>query len=458
MDSKKKSLYIEIGFCVVVFALLLVWTGVQPLHSSPDELMRYDVIEYLFKHGTLPHGGEEEIRYGVWGISYAFHPYLSSIFSAIFMRITSIFTTNARALLLAARMVNISLGAGTTFLSLRIGKRLFSDGAKWLFAALVAFLPGAFFLFTYLNNDALAIFSTAVMILMWVRGMQDEWSLKTCVGLATGLSLCALSYYNAYGVALCSIIFFVTTILMGREKKFEWKFLLSRGAMITGIVLVLAGWWFIRAYIIYDGDFLGLNISDSYAQLYAIDELKPSNRQTMQMMGNSVKDMLVYTAPGWRHNWVVTVGTSFIGMFGWMEIDMPFTLTKVYVAFMGVGLIGVLVGIKKGFFTLYEATAKQVKVWCKETIFRWCLVIAMVIPCVLLVFYSYTSDLQAQGRYIMSALIPLMYFVTWGYQTLLKRFVKDSKIREIFYLGTAALLLMGLLYTTFAVYLPWYIS
>ena len=457
MNLKKQSLYIEIGFCVVVFALILVWMGVQPLHSSPDELMRYDIVTYLFEHGTLPHGGEEEIRNEVWGISYAFHPYLSSVFSAIFMRITSIFTTDDIALLWSARMVNVFLGVGTTFIASRIGKRLFNDGARWFFTALVAFWPGALFLFTYLNNDGLAIFTTALMILMWVRGMQDEWSIKTCVGLAIGISLCALSYYNAYGVIFCSIIFFVTTVLMCREKKLDWQFLLSRGAIMTAIVLVLAGWWFVRAYIIYDGDFLGLSISDSYAELYAIDMLKPSNRQTMQSTGASIIDMVFYTDPTWRYNWIVNVVISFVGMFGWADILMPFILTKVYVIFIGVGLLGVLLKAKEGFFTLHQTTISKARIWRKETIFRWCLLIAIVIPCVLLVYYSYTNDLQAQGRYIMSALIPLMYFVAWGYQNLLKCFVKNTKIREIFYIGTSLLLLAGLVYTTFAVFVVQYI-
>lgn len=452
MSLKKKTLYIEIGFCVLVFALLLVWAGVQPFNASPDEHMRLDVVNYIFNHGILPHGGEAEIRNEVWGISYAFHPYLSGIFSAIFMKITSIFTTNETALLMAARMVNVFLGVGTAFLTMRIGKRLFSDGAKWLFTALVALLPGAFFLFTYVNNDGLAIFSTAVMILMWVRSIQDDWSMKTCIGLAIGISLCTLAYYNAYGIILCSIIFFIATVLTCREKKFDWSFLLSRGAIITGIICVLALWWFVRSYIIYDGDFLGLTTSDAYAENYAIDMLKPSNRLTMQGTGQSLMDMFGYVGEAWRHNWIVTVMTSFIGMFGYMEFDMPFMMTRLYFVFIGLGLIGVLLGIKKGFFKMRANRQSR-----KESIFRWCMVGSAMISPALLIYYSYTSDVQAQGRYIMSALIPLMYFVTWGYQNLLKRFIKEAKTREIFYIGTSLLLLLGLIYTTFAVFVVRYI-
>lgn len=37
----------------------------------------------------------------------------------------------------------------------------------------------------------------------------------------------------------------------------RWKFLFSRGLVIAGITILLAGWWFVRNYVIYDGDILG---------------------------------------------------------------------------------------------------------------------------------------------------------------------------------------------------------
>ena len=44
---------------------------------------------------------------------------------------------------------------------------------------------------------------------------------------------------------------------------------------MLGIVFLVAGWWFIRSGILYDGDFLGMKTSSIYAEKYAIDELKP---------------------------------------------------------------------------------------------------------------------------------------------------------------------------------------
>ena len=54
----------------------------------------------------------------------------------------------------------------------------------------------------------------------------------------------------------------------------------------------------------------------------------------------------------------------------------------------------------------------------------------MTVPFILLVKYAYSSDFQAQGRYLMPMLIPFMYFITLGYQNIMEKIVKSKKIRN----------------------------
>ncbi len=49
----------------------------------------------------------------------------------------------------------------------------------------------------------------------------------------------------------------------------------KRGLLITAVVAVLAGWWFVRNYIIYDGDFLARKTMHEYAIKYAKHSLIP---------------------------------------------------------------------------------------------------------------------------------------------------------------------------------------
>ena len=216
MKQKKISTEtaVEIFFFLFLLMFYLMWARVQPMGAGPDEQMRYQIAEYIYQNGTLPVGDNPAVRNIVWGISYAFSPILDYMIAAVFMKAMSFVTTAPFALLLAARFVNILLGLGTVWLALDMGKRLFDRRKAWIFASFVGLLPGSLFVFTYVNCDALAVFSTAVIVYAWVRYLTEGWTYKNCVILALGVAACTLSYYNAYGFILCSIIFFGVTLFM----------------------------------------------------------------------------------------------------------------------------------------------------------------------------------------------------------------------------------------------------
>ena len=231
---------VEILFFLFLLVFYLMWARVQPMGAGPDEQMRYHIADYIYKHGSLPVGDDPSVRNVVWGISYAFSPILSYMIAAVFMKAVSFVTTAPFALLLAARFVNILFGLGTVWLVLDMGKRLFDRRKAWIAAAFVGLLPGSLFVFTYVNCDALAVFSTAVIVYAWVRYLDEGWIYKNCVILALGVAACALSYYNAYGFILCSIFFFGITLFMEAKKKGKYTDFVKKGLLVCVIVLLLA--------------------------------------------------------------------------------------------------------------------------------------------------------------------------------------------------------------------------
>lgn len=68
---------------LLVFGIYLAWACSQRHNFSPDEGMRSRIVQYIYEHGKLPHGGDPEIRDEDWGISYAFNPILSYMISAV---------------------------------------------------------------------------------------------------------------------------------------------------------------------------------------------------------------------------------------------------------------------------------------------------------------------------------------------------------------------------------------
>lgn len=413
----------EILFLGFLFCFYVGWAYLMPQNSCPDEEMRYQVAEYIYRNGTLPHGDDPSIRNAIWGISYAFNPILAYMIGALFMKITSFVTTDPAWLLLAARMVSVLCGVGMAFFTIRIAKKLFDKSRGILFVLLVTCLPQCVFMFTYVNTDSLALFAISIIVYMWICGLESGWDWKSCTGLAIGISICALSYYNAYGFILCSIGLFGLSILFCYEKKWDYAKMLKRGALVSVIVLALIGWWFVRNYIIYDGDFLGQRTSAMCSELYAMEEFKPSNRTTPYSEGVSVWDMI--TKP-YIHDrsWLMITAISFIGCFGYMNLFISNVIVMPYLMLLAIGLLGNVLHLKEDFIKGKKENG------IRTIAFNWTMLAAMIIPNVLNIYYSYASDYQPQGRYSLPMLIPLAYFVVKGLENIFELFIKHEKIRS----------------------------
>lgn len=73
------------------------------------------------------------------------------------------------------------------------------------------------------------------------------------------------------------------------------------------------------------------------------------------------------------------------------------------------------------------------KQWNAEGIFHFMMLLLVIIPVILLMYYVYYNDNQAQGRYLMPALYPLMYFVVLGWSNILNKVVKNKKVQSWIY-------------------------
>ena len=406
---------LKVILVVFVFALCLSWAIAQPYNSAPDEEMKYDVCRYLVEHGKLPHGGEESIRNPIWGISYAFTPILSYMISAVFMKIAMIFGASEFAVVVSARLVSVICMTLLAIVCMKISEKLFKGPYRWLFTILIVFLPQMIFLGSYINNDSLALLSIGIIVYAWILGLEKKWDIKSCILLAVGIGICALSYYNAYGYILCSIFLYLITAF--KDKK-TIKEILLKGLLIFAIAFAIAGWWFIRNFIIYDGDFLGMSTSNEYAEMYAMDAYKPSKIQNPLNRGISLYNMLI------RENWIRTTILSFIGLFGYMSIIMNRYIYWVYLTLFLAGGIGTLILFKDFIFNKEKKDFKKIT-------FNIIFIINIIIPWILSIYYSYFSDFEPQGRYIMPMIIPFMYFAVKGIERIIKKVLKKEIYQKI---------------------------
>lgn len=450
--KERNERMIEIAVGVCLFAALFIWGMVQPITQQPDEQCRYVLPYYIMQEGKLPNGTVSELVISTWGISYAFFPGLPYIVMALFMKVVSLFTADSYALLMAARVVNMLAGVVSYVFVRKTAKKLFSNQwTGWFFTLTAAFWPQAMFIFTYVNCDAFACMSCAIMVYALVSGLKESWTVKNYVTLSVGIAICALSYYNAYGMVLGSILVFLVSFFYKKENGrtgFAMKDFLRIGFTIAGIVFVLAGWWFIRSAVLNDGDFLGFAANRRSAELYAVESFKPSVRETLKNTGNPVYCLLFNV----DYRFMLT--QSFFGRFGNMELTAPNYVLRGFKIILFVGILGLLLPNRRKAFT-----------GAKRAGFFAGMFVAALTPLLLAYWYAYASDYQAQGRYLLPGLIPMLSILFMGIQNITDCIIKITAKKAVIgtwlvralYVGSyvyIAAAAAGCIYTVWRQYYP----
>ena len=243
------------------------------------------------------------------------------------------------------------------------------------------------------------------------------------------------------------IAYFLSTSSLKEDFPGTIKKILKKGIFISLIVLTGISWWFIRSYILYDGDILGLRTRDYCGMLYALPEFAPDSRFTYRGSGFSIIYMMFNT------DFFNLTTLSFIGIFGAMTIVSTMWLYRFYKLLFGLGFILELILGKK-----------QSKAF--RMFWHMNMLMCILIPIVLSLWYSYSVDYQPQGRYVLPALIPLCYYCVAGYEKMLliikgkspaKSFTGDKLISISLFLTCGAMLIL-LFITVFNYAIPYYIA
>lgn len=445
---KRRMSGIEWLLLAAYFVILFFLSTRQEYNYAPDEHMRFVIPQYIFEHNALPDGYNMELNNNPWGFSYAVYPcFLGPILSAAFMKIVSVFTMDAFALVIAARFTSVIAGVLSVYFVMKLAKLRFPGTKRWILVALVAFLPQFIFLSTYVNNDIIAVLGTIIIFYAWSLGLEEKWNYKNCAILASGIIICALSYYNSYMWVLSSIILFFFSMLFIEKRKISDKELWKLGIFICIFVLLFISYFFIRNAILYDGDIFGIGIRDVLSEKYGSSDLKPSLRNTPRNLGMSLGEMLRDTQY-MGITWFTSTSRSFIACFGYMQYWMPEWFYTIVFGLYIVGAVGVVVAAWK--FVTKRHTVDE---WKKAGILHVNLVLCMLVTVGLTLYYSYATDYQPQGRYCYPMMIILMYYIALGLGKLTDMIPKEAVQKIVVGTLTAGLLFMAG-YSYIVIYLP----
>jgi len=459
-NVKRRERYLDFAFYIFVFLMITSFIILQPFGDGPDEANRYKVTDFICRYGFLPNGADPELHIHGYGASYAYQPILPYIIQGFVNRFVSLFTQSFYVLLFTARMVNAVTGVIMAVFVRKIAKIVFENPLTgWVFSVLICLLPQSLFLHSYVNTDSMAAMSTAVIIYAILQGYQNDFKKKTCITLSVGISLCALSYYNAYGIILCAIALFILYFFERKDGKLHLRFkdMVLSGLFVSVIVLALISWWFIRNYILYDGDLMGMTARRLNAIATSTPEYSPATKFTYYNGGLTLLDLI--RTP----NFKMLLTNSFIGLFGPMCVYMHTFTYRTYKFIYLIGALALLIPVHKR--TVMSKYSKY-----QIISFNILMFVDMMIVTFLCMYYNYTWDYQPQGRYLLPMLIPLMYFVTLGLEKLFQ-FLKErlpskiwrgyfnpDTIRTVAFLSIISFVVLALLNNLVTVLIPKYLE
>jgi len=379
---------------VVLFMIYSTWACNLPMDMSPDEHMRIKVPLYILEHGCLPLGWDTEIRDALWGTSYGFSVYGSSLFALPFMTFAKITIGTEASLVIAARISGCVLACGSIICIYEIARELgFTFSRRLIAVIFFALLPQFVFLTAYFNSEQLELFSISLVVLCLLKGCKNNWHFSDCAKLGVALGILVLSYYFAYGAILASIVYYYGTV-HGKRRcgvivEPAWKSYLVKPLVVFLAASVIAGWFFVRNFLLYSGDFIGMSTSSMTSERYATEGFKPSQRITAASMGLSPLSLFDGSYNG--SNWAIGVLDSFVGNFGYLTIYVGNTTRNIILGILLLGVVFAVVALLR-----FPKKNQLFVVSLMSVLF------IVVTPIALSVYYSWASDYQAQGRYLIS--------------------------------------------------------
>ncbi len=308
------------------------------------------------------------------------------------------------------RWMTVLIGAGTVWLTYRVGRELFPDEPALALggAAIVAFNPQFLHLSSAVNNDILAALWGTAILLICIRLVRCGPSVRTDVTLGVLFGLALLSKLNL--AVLAAPIGLAYALATWRTR--EWHAMLRGGLIVLGVAALIAGWWFARNQILYD-DPTGMR---------AVNEL---------WAGRSPDESWWAVRQGWTHLW-----SSLWGRFGYGQVPMPRPIYQGILGFCLLALGGYLVPRRDTPLRLELLPA----------------VGALLTTAAVVVYYILIQPAGAMGRFLFPGLSALALLLITG----LSRFVPSRlhwTVSSTVAVGMAALAmyaLIGVLIPAFA--------
>lgn len=287
---------------LLAFTLLaLVYSVVTPPFEAGDESRHYAVVKYMADTGRLPvqqpgpaqihwsHEGNQPPLYyalaatltawidtGTWDDVYWYNPH-TTIGNPLRPDNKNIVIhppgadwpwRGATLAVHLIRLLSISMAVVTVAAGYALALRLFK-GRRWLAAgamSITAFNPMFIFISASVNNDnAVILFCTLTLFLLTTPNNQIKRPARYAALLGLLIGLGALSKLYALGLlplALARLIWLAAAATRPHATRHShfWKKATGLMALLAAVFLLVAGWFYLRNALLYNGDVLALQV------------------------------------------------------------------------------------------------------------------------------------------------------------------------------------------------------
>jgi hypothetical protein len=401
--------WLQWGILGIFLVSALIWAWRIPYNGAPDEEMRYLLPTYLYRHGQLPLGTQAAVTYKLGNWSYAFYPqWLGPLVSAGLMKLMSLVATSPHALLFAARLTSVLAATVSLWLCGRLSTTLAHSAAVGgLVMAAVGFLPQYLYLASYVNNDILSVLGVAMIVTAIV---QNRWRYRDCLLFAGGISVCALSYLNAYGYILAALVYFIGMgVIVVKQHRWSPRQFVGKAGLIALVCGVVVLPFYVRNIIVY-GDMFGLRAFHAAYARWLADGGAVLQRPYPGTLQQLLTDPVFFTK----------LRLSSIGRFGYLSVTMSGQVYRLYSLLWSTLFLGAGVGILMAGYRHWRQGDLRERV-AKALLSVLSIALGSLITVALYLYYCLATDYQAQGRYLVTLVVPLAALIAVGWGALFKR-------------------------------------
>lgn len=414
---------------VFVLALIVVMASISKYNQHPDEFVHVYAAEYYQNHLLPPEIGSPEIRhtYSPYGVSRLFSGEIVYLLAGKFMELFAPFHLPSYLIL---RFFNVTLFAVLCALA--------SGSSPFRIAMLPVFIsPQIWYVFSYFNSDAFALFVCMIVVYVLVRKKSFFWQAMADVPLGSvrfklflsGLlfSLLLFSKLNFYFFII--FLFFYLAWLHWRHELRLNKKTLCRLGMIGAVALV--------AFSLVRGADYAVNGLNRSAKLLACRErlaekpYKPGTPLNQKNVFLQMKDRGVTLKTLLQlDRWGEKSFRSSFGVYGYTSVSASFAFYD-QVRYVGLALLGVFllsIALRGGWSGNLLLSATMLSA-----------VALIVVAC----YHSWTVDFQAQGRYFLP-IIPMLALLIYHEERHLVRPLFQWLFLAMYFLGTYNFIFVGL--------------